>query len=71
MNERGAAAWVPDRKREVSKSLRAYALMTTSAARGAVRDLDQLIERHKLTSDAPTRSGSSVGSSSETSSETS
>jgi dihydroxy-acid dehydratase len=47
MNERGAAAWTPNRKREVSQALRAYALMTTSAAKGAVRDLDQLVERHK------------------------
>ncbi len=47
MLERGAAAFVPNRKREVSTALRAYALMTTSAARGAVRDLDQLVERHK------------------------
>ncbi|MBW2496391.1 MAG: dihydroxy-acid dehydratase [Deltaproteobacteria bacterium] len=47
MNERGAAAWTPNRKREVSQALRAYALMATSAAKGAVRDLDQLVERHK------------------------
>ena len=48
MNERGSAGWTPNRKREVSVALQAYALMTTSAARGAVRDLDQLVERHKL-----------------------
>jgi dihydroxy-acid dehydratase len=47
MLERGSAACKPSRKREVSKALQAYALMTTSAARGAVRDLDQLVERHK------------------------
>jgi dihydroxy-acid dehydratase len=47
MNERGNAAWQPERKREVSKALRAYGMMATSAARGAVRDLDQLVERHK------------------------
>ncbi|HKK50363.1 MAG TPA: dihydroxy-acid dehydratase [Myxococcota bacterium] len=47
MNERGAAAWMPDRKREVSKALQAYALTTTSAAKGAVRDLDQIVERHR------------------------
>jgi dihydroxy-acid dehydratase len=47
MVERGNAAFTPNRKREVSKALRAYALMTTSAARGAVRDLDQLVEKHK------------------------
>ena len=48
MNERGEAAWMPDRKREVSTALRAYAMMATSAAKGAVRDIDQLVERHKL-----------------------
>ena len=47
MLERGTAAFKPNRKREVSKALQAYAMMTTSAARGAVRDLDQLVERHK------------------------
>ncbi len=48
MNERGAAAWTPNRKREVSLALRAYGMMATSAARGAVRDIEQLVERHKL-----------------------
>jgi dihydroxy-acid dehydratase len=48
MNERGTAGWTPNRKRIVSKALQAYGMMTTSAARGAVRDLDQLVERHKL-----------------------
>ncbi|HIG70094.1 MAG: dihydroxy-acid dehydratase [Myxococcales bacterium] len=48
MEERGSAAWVPNRKREVSLALRAYGMMATSAARGAVRDLDQLVERHKI-----------------------
>ncbi len=47
MEERGSAAWRPDRKRDVSQALRAYAMMATSAAHGAVRDLDQLVERHK------------------------
>ncbi len=47
MNERGEAAWTPNRKREVSQALRAYGMMATSAARGAVRDIDQLVERHK------------------------
>ena len=47
MDERGSAGWVPTRKRAVSTALRAYGMMTTSAARGAVRDLDQLVERHK------------------------
>jgi dihydroxy-acid dehydratase len=35
-------AWHPKREREVSVALKAYALMTTSASRGAVRDLEQL-----------------------------
>ncbi len=40
---RGADAYTPvDRERPVSLALRAYAALTTSAARGAVRDLDQL-----------------------------
>ncbi len=38
MEERGARAWQPEkRQRLVSGALRAYAAMTTSAARGAVR----------------------------------
>ncbi len=48
MNDRGAAAWTPNRKREVSKALQAYGMMATSAAMGAVRDIDQLVERRKL-----------------------
>ncbi len=48
MNERGAAAWTPNRKREVSQALKAYGMMATSAAKGAVRDIDQLVERHKI-----------------------
>ena len=48
MNERGNAAWTPNRKRVVSKALQAYGMMTTSAAKGAVRDIDQLVERHKI-----------------------
>ena len=40
MESRGAAAWKPaSRQRAVSKALRAYAAMATSAARGAVREL--------------------------------
>jgi dihydroxy-acid dehydratase len=40
---RGADAWTPkNRDRVVSKALQAYALMTTSADTGAVRDLTQL-----------------------------
>jgi len=43
MEARGATAWKPvDRDRPVSQALRAYAAMTTSAARGAVRDVSQL-----------------------------
>ena len=43
MEQRGADAWKPaPRERHVSQALRAYAAMTTSAARGAVRDLSQL-----------------------------
>jgi len=40
---RGKDAWKPkDRQREVSPALRAYAAMTTNAARGAVRDVSQV-----------------------------
>jgi dihydroxy-acid dehydratase len=40
MESRGATAWKPEsRQRVVSKALRAYAAMATSAARGAVREL--------------------------------
>ena len=42
MQARGANAWRPNRDRSVSLALRAYALMTTSAARGAVRDISEL-----------------------------
>ncbi len=43
MAARGVQAWRPrDRQREVSAALQAYAALTTSAARGAVRDLSQL-----------------------------
>jgi dihydroxy-acid dehydratase len=44
---RGDAAFTPreDRPRKVSTALRAYAAMTTSAARGAVRDVDQLTRK--------------------------
>ena len=43
MEARGAAAWKPvDRQRQVSPALRAYAAMTTNAARGAVRDVSQV-----------------------------
>jgi dihydroxy-acid dehydratase len=43
MDAMGKQAWKPkDRQREVSAALRAYAAMTTSASRGAVRDVDQV-----------------------------
>jgi len=42
MEAAGEAAWTPRRERSVSAALRAYAAMTTSAARGAVRDVTQL-----------------------------
>ena len=44
MEAKGDAAWQPvhPRPRKVSVALQAYAAMTTSAARGAVRDLSQL-----------------------------
>jgi len=43
MEAKGADAWQPvNRDRAVSKALQAYAALTTSADKGAVRDLDQL-----------------------------
>ncbi|WP_347304310.1 dihydroxy-acid dehydratase [Croceibacterium sp. TMG7-5b_MA50] len=44
MAAKGDAAWAPAqaRPRKVSVALQAYAAMTTSAARGAVRDISQL-----------------------------
>ena len=43
MQARGAQAWQPaNRNRQVSAALRAYAALTTSAARGAVRDVTQI-----------------------------
>ena len=44
MEAKGDAAWQPakPRPRKISVALQAYAAMTTSAARGAVRDLTQL-----------------------------
>ncbi|HET6182580.1 MAG TPA: dihydroxy-acid dehydratase [Acetobacteraceae bacterium] len=43
MAARGKNAWRPaTRQRSVSTALRAYAALTTSASRGAVRDVDQL-----------------------------
>ena len=46
MRAKGDGAWAPEfRDRVVSEALRAYALMATDAAHGAVRDLDQLRRR--------------------------
>ena len=47
MEARGDAAWQPSeaRKRQVSMALRAYGAMATSAARGAVRDVNALRRR--------------------------
>ena len=43
MEAKGAKAWKPvHRERVVSPALRAYAAMSTSAARGAVRDVSQI-----------------------------
>jgi len=44
MEAKGDAAWKPDRNRVISTALEAYALMATSADKGAVRDLN-LIKR--------------------------
>lgn len=47
MEARGDDAWKPkNRTREVSSALRAYAAMTTSAARGAVRDVNQISRKN-------------------------
>ncbi len=47
MDAKGEAAWKPvDRERVVSAALQAYALMATSADKGAVRDV-KLIQRRK------------------------
>jgi dihydroxy-acid dehydratase len=43
MEAKGSDAWQPvNRERYVSQALQAYAALTTSADRGAVRDLSQL-----------------------------
>jgi dihydroxy-acid dehydratase len=43
MEAKGAKAWKPvNRDRQVSAALRAYAAMTTSASKGAVRDVSQV-----------------------------
>jgi dihydroxy-acid dehydratase len=44
MESKGTAAWCPaNRDRPVSVALQAYAALTTSAARGAVRDVSQVM----------------------------
>jgi dihydroxy-acid dehydratase len=45
MEAKGAAAWKPAkaRPRKVSAALRAYAMLCTSADKGAVRDLDKIL----------------------------
>ena len=48
MEARGGVAWKPlSRDRVVSKALEAYAAMTTSAAKGAVRDVSQVQRQAK------------------------
>jgi len=43
MEAKGSKAWHPaSRERHVSAALRAYAAMTTSADKGAVRDVTQI-----------------------------
>ena len=43
MEAKGKLSWKPlDRERHVSPALRAYAAMTTSASRGAIRDVSQI-----------------------------
>jgi dihydroxy-acid dehydratase len=45
MEAKGSAAWKPvARDRKVSQALQAYAAMTTSASRGAVRDITQIVK---------------------------
>ena len=43
--EARAEPWTPKRERHVSAALQAYAALTTSAARGAVRDVSQIKRR--------------------------
>jgi len=45
MDARGAEGWMPQRTRVVSPALQAYAALTTSAARGAERDVSQVRRR--------------------------
>ena len=46
MESRGDKAWKPvNRQRVVSQALQAYAALATSADRGAVRDINQVVSR--------------------------
>ena len=57
MEAKGDAAWKPlGRKRHVSPALRAYAALTTNAARGAVRDVSQ-VERSRRPEPLPADEG--------------
>ncbi|MGB0064188.1 MAG: dihydroxy-acid dehydratase [Terracidiphilus sp.] len=57
MEAKGEAAWKPRaRDRQVSKALQAYAAMTTSAAKGAVRDVSQLQKRSEPVASLSARS---------------
>jgi dihydroxy-acid dehydratase len=47
MEERGNDAWRPNRDRTVTPALRAYAAMTTSAAKGAIRDVTQIEKKRR------------------------
>ena len=42
MDRKGKEGWKPNRERVVSTALKAYAALSTSAAKGAVRDVSQL-----------------------------
>ena len=42
MDAKGKAGWKPNRERVVSTALKAYAALSTSAARGGVRDVSKL-----------------------------
>ena len=53
MEAKGALAWKPNRDRTVSLALQAYAALTTSASRGAVRDLSQLATPPKRQASPP------------------
>lgn len=59
MEAKGADAWKPvARERIVSTALQAYAALTTSAARGAVRDVSQLQARVRHPKEVPSKAAS-------------